>query len=365
MADYVFETLDKYWDRTVVEIELYMAALRRPALASAYLLSARLHLYAGRIGSGLARYARAVALDPGLLVRWRGYRAVIVGLLGRALVGGLFAKAQMSRVLVFGADGMLGHVLARQLRAKHEVAESVRADADVRDEAAVARVLRAFRPEVVLNAAGTVKQRMDAEEAATAIEVNAVFPHRLARLCEPLGARVIHFSTDCVFSGERGAYTETDPTDARDLYGRSKLLGEPAYPHCLTLRTSMIGRELRRKSGLLEWFLAQKGSVRGYRQAIFSGFTTIELARVIERIIGSGRPASGLYHVSAAPISKYELLRLVKSAFGLKTEIRPDDELRIDRSLDSTRFRGETGYRPPDWPAMVAELAHEIREAHA
>ena len=135
----------------------------------------------------------------------------------------------MSRVLVFGADGMLGHALVRQLGAKHEVGASVRADADVRDEAAVGRVLRAFRPEIVLNAAGTVKQRMDAEEAATAIEVNAVFPHRLARLCEPLGARVIHFSTDCVFSGERGGYAETDTPDARDLYGRSKLLGEPGY----------------------------------------------------------------------------------------------------------------------------------------
>lgn len=271
----------------------------------------------------------------------------------------------MSRVLVFGADGMLGHQLVRRLAVKHEAASSVRSDADVRDEAAVSRVLRKFRPEVVVNAAGVVKQRMDAESAAAAIEVNAVFPHRLARLCEPLGARVIHFSTDCVFSGERGAYAEADPPDARDLYGRSKLLGEPAYPHCLTLRTSMIGRELHRKSGLLEWFLAQSAPVRGYRKAVFSGLTTLELARVVERLVDSGRPAAGLYHVAAAPISKYELLRLVKAGFGLATEIRADDDVRIDRSLDAARFGRETGYQPPDWPAMVAELAREAREVHA
>ena len=271
----------------------------------------------------------------------------------------------MSRVLVFGGDGMLGHQLLRRLGARHEVAASVRSDADVRDEAAVLRVLRRFRPQVVVNAAGIVKQRLDAEAAATAIEVNAAFPHRLARLCEPLGARVIHFSTDCVFSGARGGYADTDLPDARDLYWRSKLLGEPEYAHCLTLRVSMIGRELRRKLGLLEWFLAQSTPVRGYRRAIFSGFTTPEMARIVERIVDTGRPAAGLYHVSAAPIAKYDLLQLVKAQFGLQTEIRADDEVRIDLSLDSARFRGETGYQPPDWPTMIAELARETRAVHA
>ena len=271
----------------------------------------------------------------------------------------------MTRVLVFGGDGMLGHQLVRRLGARHEVASSTRRDADVRDEQAVARALRDFRPAVVVNAAGVIKQRMDAQAAAVAIEVNALFPHRLAQLCAAQGARVIHFSTDCVFSGERGRYAEADVPDARDLYGRSKLLGELDYPHCVTLRTSMIGRELARKSGLLEWFLSQSAPVRGYRRAVFSGLTTLELARVVERMIDTGRPAAGLYHVSAAPISKYELLQLVKAEFGLATEIRADDEVRVDRSLDSTRFRGETGYRPPDWQSMVRELALDARQAHA
>lgn len=271
----------------------------------------------------------------------------------------------MSRVLVFGAEGMLGHQLVRQLGAKHEVVSSTRADADVTDAQAVTHALRKARPDVVVNAAGIVKQRMDAGSAVSAIEINALFPHRLAQLCESQGARVIHFSTDCVFSGTRGAYTEADVPDALDLYGRSKLLGELDYPRCLTLRTSMIGRELKHKIGLLEWFLSQTGSVPGYRKAIFSGLTTLEMARVIERLVDTGRPAAGIYHVSAAPISKYELLRLVKAEFGLATEIRADDGLRIDRSLDSTRFRGEMGYQPPEWPAMIAELARETREVHA
>jgi len=205
-----------------------------------------------------------------------------------------------------------------------------------------------------------VKQRPDAEEAIQNLEINALLPHRLALLCRSIGAHLVHVSSDCVFSGRKGNYTETDPPDADDLYGRTKVLGEVHAANCVTLRTSFIGKELSRKTALLEWFLSQTGSIRGFRKAIFSGFTTIEMARIIEMLLTRFPGAAGLYHVSSEPISKFDLLGLVKERLGLAVEIAPYDGFVCDRSLDSTRFRREFGYRPPDWPTMVEELARQI-----
>jgi dTDP-4-dehydrorhamnose reductase len=192
--------------------------------------------------------------------------------------------------------------------------------------------------------------------------VNALLPHRLALMCADVSARLVHISTDCVFSGARGGYREDDFADAADLYGRTKFLGEVGQePHCLTLRTSIIGPELARKASLLEWFLAQRTRVRGFTKAIFSGFTTTELARVIELMLTRYPDASGLYHVSSEPINKYDLLVAIRDALGLDIEIVPDATFEIDRSLDSTRFRSEFNYTPPSWPAMIGELANELR----
>jgi dTDP-4-dehydrorhamnose reductase len=171
----------------------------------------------------------------------------------------------------------------------------------------------------------------------------------------------VHLSTDCVFSGRRGKYREADVSDAEDFYGRTKYLGEANGERCISLRTSMIGLELTRKSGLLEWFLAQRGIVKGYTKAIFSGFTTLELARIIERVLTMHVPLAGLYHVASDPISKFELLTMIRDALGLHTEIEPNDQLQCDRSLDASRFREATGYRPPKWKAMIEELAQDIR----
>jgi dTDP-4-dehydrorhamnose reductase len=215
----------------------------------------------------------------------------------------------------------------------------------------------------VINAAGIVKQRPTAEEAIPSLEINALLPHRLALLCADIGARLVHMSTDCVFSGRKGNYRETDPSDADDLYGRTKYLGEVHAPHAITLRTSIVGPELARKTGLLEWFLAQHGSIRGYRNGIFSGFTTLEMARIIELVLTRSPWSSGVYHVSSEPISKFDLLGLVKTALGLSVEIAPYDDLRCDRSLDSTRFRTEFGYQPPVWREMVDELAQSLQGA--
>lgn len=284
------------------------------------------------------------------------------------------------RFLILGGDGMLGHQLYKRLRAAHEAKVTLRqelaayhdcglfdrehayAGVDVRRTETLLEVLADYHPAMVVNAVGIVKQRADAQESIASIEINALLPHRLAVLCRAMGARLIHLSTDCVFSGRSGNYREISLPDPEDLYDRSKLLGEVQDGHCMTLRTSMIGPELKRKTGLLEWFLAQNGTVKGYRNAIFSGFTTLEMSRIIERLAVEFPRAHGIYHVSSAPISKYELLLLVKRKLGLKVEIVPDDAFRCDRSLDSSRFRGEFGYTPPSWDNMIDELAASIRE---
>ena len=227
----------------------------------------------------------------------------------------------------------------------------------MRDASAVRGALAGFRPDAVVNAAGIVKQRNDAAAAAENHEINAAFPQRLAGYCSEAGAYLVHFSTDCVFSGRKGRYTESDVPDPVDLYGRSKLQGEVSGRGCITLRTSMIGPELSRKSGLLEWFLAQNGRAPGFRRAVFSGLTTPEQARVVERILGQNPRQSGLYHLSGDAINKFELLQLIARRFGLATLVEPDDALVIDRSLDSTRFRIDFGYQPPSWDEMVTELA--------
>ncbi len=275
---------------------------------------------------------------------------------------------------------MLGHQLLKQLSPSHDARVTLRGKRaeysafalfteknsypgiELSSIKPLADVVKDFRPQVIVNAAGIVKQKPEAKEIIPSLEINSLLPHRLAMLCKQVGARLIHISTDCVFSGRKGGYRESDASDAEDLYGRSKLLGEVTELFCLTLRTSMIGKELLHKTGLLEWFLAQRGTVRGFTNAIFSGFTTLELARTIEKIITGHSRVSGLYHVSSEPISKYDLLTMVKNKMRLKTEIIPDGEFKCDRSLDSTKFRSEFKYNPPSWEVMIDELAHDYLE---
>jgi dTDP-4-dehydrorhamnose reductase len=281
------------------------------------------------------------------------------------------------KILIVGGDGMLGHQLLRQWNARHEVyitlhnelpdspaaglfkRERTFQNIDVRSAESVLSCAKNLKPDVIVNAVGLVKQRPLAKDSVASLEINALFPHKLAVMADTIGARVIHFSTDCVFSGQKGHYTEKDSPDPEDLYGRTKLLGELHYPNCITLRTSIVGRELSRKAELLEWFLAQRGSVKGFSRAIYSGFTTIEMARIVERVLTSYPNVSGLWHVSSDPISKYDLLGLFRKHFNLGTVIVPDDTFVCNRSLVSDRFRSAFGYTPPSWNDMVAELAQD------
>jgi dTDP-4-dehydrorhamnose reductase len=280
------------------------------------------------------------------------------------------------KVLVVGASGMIGSTVLRVLseRMDWDVVGTVR-DADVRrffpasigerlisgidveHQDALVRVMGAVRPDVVVNCAGLTKHKPEAEDPLVAIPINTLMPHRLAALCKLGGARLIHVSTDCVFSGEKGGYTEADFPDARDVYGKSKALGEVNFPHAVTLRTSTIGHELETEYGLLDWFLAQEGSCKGYVRAIFSGLPTVVFARVIRDMVIPRGDLSGLYHVAAKPIAKLDLLRLIADVYGKKIDIVPDDNLVIDRSLDGSRFQAATGYVPPEWPELI-ELMH-------
>ncbi|MCB1864059.1 MAG: SDR family oxidoreductase [Chromatiales bacterium] len=227
---------------------------------------------------------------------------------------------------------------------------------DVENPDALMRLFSTVRPDVVINCVGLVKQLAEAKDPLAALPINSILPHRLARFCELAGARLIHFSTDCVFSGSRGMYQESDPADAKDLYGRSKYLGEVAYSNCLTLRTSIIGHELNSARSLIGWFLSQSGRVKGFSKAVFSGLPTVEVAKVLRDFVIPKPDLSGLYHLSAEPISKFDLLSLVAEIYAKEIEIQPDDSFVIDRSLNSERFRKATGYTPSSWRTMIETM---------
>jgi dTDP-4-dehydrorhamnose reductase len=277
----------------------------------------------------------------------------------------------MTRVLVLGVTGLLGHELWRQASADPRC----EAHGTARDRSAIPRrpngdmaLIHSFDAhdptqvrgvvrlgfDVVINCIGITKQL--AEDPVEAITLNALFPHQLAEICTQAGARLIHISTDCVFSGNRGCYTESDSPDPVDLYGRTKLLGEVIGTHHLTVRTSFIGHELGTKHGLLEWFLAQKGAVQGYARVYWSGFTSTALARILLEL-ALRRGVSGLLHVGGEEISKYDLLCRLQNAFGrTDVTIERSEQPVCDRSLDNGRFR-QLSIAYPGIDEMIHELA--------
>lgn len=237
-----------------------------------------------------------------------------------------------------------------------EVAKNLLPGVDVEQMDSLLQTFLQVRPDVVINCIGLIKKFMNEEDPLHAISINAALPHRLARLCAVSGARLIHMSTDCVFSGAKGNYSEADISDAKDLYGKSKFLGEVNYPHALTLRTSIIGHELQSANGLIGWFLSQEGGCPGFTRAIFSGFPTVVLAEIIQKFIIPNPDLHGLYHLAAQPISKYDLLQSVADVYGKSIEIVADDSLVIDRSLNADRFAEATGYRAPAWPELIEKM---------
>lgn len=289
-----------------------------------------------------------------------------------------------TKVLVLGATGMLGHTLFKRFSAidgfdvhatarnlsgmekcfAPELLSKIQGGVDADNFDSILRVLAEVRPDVVINCIGIIKHLPVAKDPLISISINSLFPHRLALACKAVGARMIHVSTDCVFDGAKGNYTEKDESNATDLYGRTKFLGEVYYPHCVTLRTSIIGHELKGRHGLIDWFLSQEGKVRGFTRAIYTGFPTIEIVKIIAQHVIPNKELTGLYQVSSAPISKHDLLRLVAERYEKRIEIEPYDEFYCDRSLDSSRFRRITGYAPPSWPEMIKEMRRDYQEHH-
>lgn len=282
------------------------------------------------------------------------------------------------KILVFGGGGMLGHKLVQKLQVDFDVWTSFRDSykkyenlkffnpekivnrVNVLDFESIQKTIRKVNPEIVINAVGIIKQLPSSKDVIKTLLTNSIFPHQLAEICAEENRYLINISTDCVFDGAKGNYKEEDISNASDLYGRSKSLGEVNNQGCLTIRTSIIGRELFTKNSLVEWFLSnEEVRIKGFVNAIYSGFPTIILAEIISELLRHQNFLEGLYHVSSEPINKYELLKLLKKAFQIKVEIEPFEEFKIDRSLNSDKFRKQTNFAPLSWEEMITIMAND------
>ena len=279
------------------------------------------------------------------------------------------------KIMVLGASGMLGNAIFKlfasdtnfsvmgTIRSSNSVClfpENIRdrlvSGIEIDNAEGLLKLFEEVRPDVVINCIGMVKQLANANDPLVALPINSLFPHKLVNICKVSDSRLIHMSTDCVFSGRKGMYSEEDVTDSLDLYGVSKRLGEVDYPNAITLRTSIIGHELNGNRSLVDWFLSQQGSVHGFTQAIFSGLPTVIIAQLIRDYVIPNPALTGVYHVSADPINKFDLLNLVRKIYGKKVQILEDNSLKSDRSLDSSKFKMATGFSPPAWTEMIQSM---------
>lgn len=288
------------------------------------------------------------------------------------------------KILILGISGMLGHKAFEilSLNDKYEVYGTLRSENDIKkyfseskncrnifseidalDLNSVFDIIDSLRPDLVINCIGIIKQLKESHNALLSIEINSLFPHKLADHIKGSKIRLIHISTDCVFSGDKGNYIETDYSDAKDLYGKTKFLGELInYNNCITIRTSIIGPELQTKVSLLEWFLSQKGTVNGYVNAIYSGLTTIELIKIIVDHIIPNLNKHGLYNVSSEPISKHDLLVKIAIQFKLNVKVNRFEEFFNNKSLISQKFTDDFGYQKKSWDKMILEMKNNMIE---
>lgn len=276
------------------------------------------------------------------------------------------------KILILGATGMLGYSLFSNLieHANLSVFGTVRSIAgkehffkesqhqlitnvDAYDISSLQHAIETVSPNVVINCVGLIKQQGISKQHIDAIKINALLPHELANICDQFDAKLIHFSTDCVFTGDVGLYTEDSIPDARDLYGKSKYLGEVSYGKHLTLRTSIIGHELTSAVSLVDWFLSQGESTKGFSKALFSGLPTCYIAKLLIDYILPNPEVAGLLHLSVDPIDKYTLLQLIAKQYQKKITIAESQELVIDRSLNSDKFRQLTQFNPSSWSELV------------
>ena len=276
------------------------------------------------------------------------------------------------RILIIGSKGMAGHIIYFYLKSldKYHIADISDKRAffestyqlDITDFAALENVFATEQPDIVINCLGVLTKYAE-EDPARAILINSYFPQWIAVQSRKYPFRMIQFSTDCEFSGERGSYTEADIPDAKDMYGRTKALGEVNYAPHLNIRTSFVGPELKTDGiGLFNWFMQQQGSVKGYTKAIWTGITTLQLAKSIEKAIDEN--VSGLYQlVNGVAISKYQLLELFQKVFDKKEiHLVADDSYSVDKSLVASRYElpvlsySEMLYEMKQWMDVHPEL---------
>ena len=281
----------------------------------------------------------------------------------------------MTKILILGSTGLLGNSILKYLSVKSEFKcfGTIRKSSDKKklkhikniklykvdfDKSSnLKKIFKRIKPNIIINCIGVVKQVLNKNMNSEIIKVNSFLPHHLSELAnENNKIRFIHFSTDCVFSGVKGNYSEEDIADAKDIYGVSKMLGEVNYTNCITLRTSIIGHELNTKYSLLNWFLSEKKSIKGYKNAIFSGLTAPEIAKVLVKYVVPNKKLKGIYHLSGKPISKYDLLYILKKIYKKKIKIVPDLKIKINRSLNSNLFQKATGYKPQTWNKLIEEM---------
>lgn len=268
----------------------------------------------------------------------------------------------MHKILVVAAKGMAGHVITKQLQQDPnlQVLGITREDYDLKDHSKLCSTIAEFKPDTVINCAGILVQKSK-DNLSEAIYINSYLPNALDQLSKTLCFKLIHISTDCVFNGKKGRYTEQDTPDATDNYGRTKALGEIINSQNLTIRTSIIGPEIKSNgTGLLHWFLNQSGQINGFNHALWSGVTTIELAKFIRHVITNSEAASitGLYHLTNnTTINKYDLLNLFKNTFNTKhIDIKADDKYSVDKSFINTRNDICTSYKVPSYYQMVKDM---------
>ena len=281
------------------------------------------------------------------------------------------------KILILGCSGLIGSTLFRVMfedpslevigttRSKNSITKltetyvnNIITGVDIVDEQILLEIIQSKKPNVIINCIGITKHVDEINNYLGVIKINTTFPHKLAKLCETFSARLIHISTDCVFSGKGGFYSENDPTDSTDLYGKSKALGEIVYGENITIRTSTIGHELSTNNGLLNWFIKQKVRCKGFGNAIFSGVPTVVLAQIIRDYILPRKDLRGLYHIAASPINKYDLLMLIAEIYKKKINIELDRSFKIDRSLNAAKFNSATGYNPPGWRELIEIMFH-------
>lgn len=296
--------------------------------------------------------------------------------------GNLAVLETPMKVLVLGGTGMIGHrVWASLSQLGHDVYALCRSDLkddmhtlpgidwskcwtgiDVTDLSLLEGKIREIKPEIVINCVGIVKQNPLSKDPLTTIHLNALLPHQIAKVCGDNGARMIQMSTDCVFQGDKGNYQESDNTDATDLYGKSKALGEVVdQEHVLTIRTSTIGLEIHPHGGLIEWLVSQKNKeIKGFSEAIYSGFPTHTYAKILNEFVLPNHSLHGVIHISSQPINKYDLLKMTNEIFDLGIRINKEDSFVMKRGLDSSLFRKKTGAPLFKWADIIHDLKHDL-----